>query len=138
MKDLTLRIFDKYALPSRNPRNHIPREREAGIFVMPSCVDGGQLRIVATAHLDWDHVSISRHDRCPDWYEMEQVKRLFFWPHETAMQLHVPPDEHVNNSEHCLHIWRPQKVEIPRPPSLMVGIASATPDDIKALRAGLF
>ena len=52
---------------------------------------------------------------------MEHVKRLFFRPDETAMQLHVPPHEHINTHEHCLHLWRPQQEKIPRPPSYMVG-----------------
>jgi hypothetical protein len=61
--------------------------------------------------------------RCPTWEELEHVKRLFFEPHECAMQLHVPPADHVNNHEFCLHIWRPLDVDIPRPPSVMVGAA---------------
>jgi hypothetical protein len=41
------------------------------------------------------------------------------------MQLHVrPPADHVNNHEFCLHIWRPLDVDIPRPPSVMVGVQS--------------
>jgi hypothetical protein len=70
----------------------------------------------------WDHVSVSLPDRCPTWEELEFIKRLFFERHECAMQLHVPPRDHVNNHEFCLHIWRPIDVEIPRPPAVMVGI----------------
>ncbi len=31
-----------------------------------------------------------------------------------------PRAEHVNVAEHCLHLWRPQRVEIPRPPVILV------------------
>ena len=41
------------------------------------------------------------------------------------MQLHVPVDEYVDGTAwghpYCLHIWRPQRIEIPRPPKWMVG-----------------
>lgn len=74
----------------------------------------------------WDHLSVSAAHRCPTWDEMEFVKRLFFERDECAMQLHVPPRDHVNNHEFCLHIWRPLDVDIPRPPSIMVGIAGVT------------
>jgi hypothetical protein len=52
---------------------------------------------------------------------MDHVKRLFFRDEETAMQLHVPPADHVNNHPHCLHLWRPQDIEIPRPHVEFVG-----------------
>lgn len=65
----------------------------------------------------WDHVSVSRSDRVPNWGEMEAVKHAFFRDDETAMQLHVPAKDHVNNHEYCLHLWRPNDGrEIPRPP----------------------
>jgi len=70
----------------------------------------------------WDHVSVSRANRCPNWPEMEHVKRLFFQDTETAMQLHVPAADHINNHPYCLHLWRPHGVEIPRPPAIFVGV----------------
>jgi hypothetical protein len=47
----------------------------------------------------WDHASVSTATRCPTWEEMEFVKRLFFERDETAMQLHVPPREHVKQPQ---------------------------------------
>lgn len=90
-----------------------------GAFMVPS--GNGMLRIIAASGMGWDHVSVSLENRCPTWDEMEQVKRLFFKPDETAMQLHVPPSDHVNVHPYCLHLWRPHNVAIPRPPSIMVG-----------------
>ena len=95
-------------------------DETCGVFAIPSKIDGQELRIVASSGLDWDHVSVSRRSRCPNWIEMEQVKRLFFKDEETAMQLHVPASDHINVHPYCLHLWRPQKSEIPRPPSMMV------------------
>ena len=95
-----------------------------GIFRVPSPTDNRLLTIVASTGLDWDHVSVSQSNRCPNWPEMDHVKHMFFRDDETVMQLHVPSADHVNNHPYCLHLWRPQKAEIPRPAALLVGDAS--------------
>ena len=69
----------------------------------------------------WDHVSVSFKNRMPTWDEMAEIKRMFFWPHEVVMQLHPNEEEYVNLFPYCLHLWRPWLVEIPTPPSWMVG-----------------
>lgn len=96
-----------------------------GCFKVKSPIDGGDLSIIASTGMGWDHVSVSRPNRCPNWPEMEHVKRLFFRDSETAMQLHVPPADHINCHPHCLHLWRPHDLEIPRPPAFMVGPSEA-------------
>ncbi len=92
-----------------------------GMFMIPSPIDKALMAVVASSGEGWDHVSVSRPNRCPNWPEMEFVAALFFNDDETAMQLHVPASEHVNNHPHCLHWWRPHNVEIPKPDALMVG-----------------
>lgn len=94
--------------------------KEEGTFSLSSPIDGGKLLIIASSGFGWDHVSVSRCNRPPNWVEMEHVKRLFFMPEETAMQLHVPVTDHINAHPNCLHLWRPHNFEIPRPPSAMV------------------
>lgn len=91
-----------------------------GIFTVPSPTDRAPMRVIASVGMGWDHVSVSRTNRCPNWPEMEHVKRLFFKDDETAMQLHVPPSDHLSLHPYCLHLWRPLDVDIPRPPSIMV------------------
>jgi len=113
-----------------------------GAFQIPSPIDRGTLRIIASADLGWDHVSVSRQNRPPNWTEMSFVKRLFFKEGETAMQLHVPVEDHVNCHPNCLHLWRPHDQEIPRPPSIMVGAPNGTvgdgvADDTAAVLAAL-
>ena len=94
-----------------------------------------RLVVIASSADDWDHISVSRPDRCPTWEEMERVKRMFFEDNETAMQLHVPPAEHIpagvegrlhnsgsKRAQYCLHLWRPKNERIPRPPSWMVDV----------------
>lgn len=92
-----------------------------GMFEVPSPIDGRPLRIIASSDAGWDHVSVSRQNRCPNWPEMAYVKKLFFKDDETAMELHVPVSDHVNDHSYCLHLWRPHDQDIPRPPAWMVG-----------------
>jgi hypothetical protein len=92
-----------------------------GAFFVPSPTDRADLKVIASSGDGWDHVSVSRPNRCPNWPEMEHVKRLFFRDDETAMQLHVPPADHISIHPNCLHLWRPQNVDLPRPPGWMVG-----------------
>lgn len=99
-------------------------DETCGMFNVPSPTDGKPLKVIAASGEGWDHVSVSRPTRCPNWPEMEHVKRLFFRSDETAMQLHVPVSEHISIHPYCLHIWRPHDAEIPLPPSFMVGIAA--------------
>lgn len=77
---------------------------------------------IAASGAGWDHVSVScDQERCPTWDEMCMVKRLFFLPNETVMQLHVPASTNVSYHRYCLHLWRPQGKKIPTPPAWMVG-----------------
>lgn len=93
---------------------------------------GHRFRIVFSWGLNWDHVSVSCADeRTPTWAEMEVVKRAFFKDGETAMQLHVPRDDHIDCHPYCLHLWRPQRVKIPRPPGDMVA-----PKNVRVRRVG--
>ncbi len=92
-----------------------------GVFNVPSPIDSARMHIVASDGGGWDHVSVSRSNRCPNWIEMEHVKRLFFRPDEVCMQLHVAVSNHKSLHPYCLHIWRPTNgAEIPLPDSLMV------------------
>lgn len=81
---------------------------------------GKCLKVISSSGPEWEHVSVSLPDRCPTWEEMDWIKRMFWRPDETAMQLHVPESQHVNIHEHCLHLWRPAKQPIPLPPQQYV------------------
>lgn len=96
-------------------------DHTCGAFTVPSPVDGAAMNIMASSDYGWEHVSVSRRNRCPNWTEMSRVKEMFFRDDETVMQLHVPASDHVNDHPYCLHLWRPTNQEIPRPPSGMVG-----------------
>lgn len=68
----------------------------------------------------WDHVSVSRRDRCCTWEEMCQIKDIFFNENECVVQYHPPKSEYVNRHPYCLHLWKPQNITIPLPPKEMV------------------
>lgn len=91
-----------------------------GFFELP--MGNTVFRVIATNGFGWDHVSVSLKHRCPTWEEMDKIYRRFFLPHERAMQVHVPADQHISNHPYCLHIWRPHDSNIPIPPADFVGI----------------
>lgn len=122
MRDLTQ--LDKFRLTGRNLPAYFKGwagDSDFGAFILSSPLDERELRVIASAGEGWDHVSVSRVDRCPDWAEMSFIKSQFFKPTETAVQFHVPESDHVNNHPYCLHLWRPMRQQIPRPPAWMVG-----------------
>jgi len=97
-----------------------------GAFEIPGPC-GRTLRIIASSAdescgISWEHVSVSLPNRCPNWEEMCFVKNLFWDAEETVMQLHPPRSQYINNHPHCLHLWKPSKVDIPLPPQHAVGI----------------
>lgn len=81
---------------------------------------GRALKIIASDLFDWDHVSVSLAHRCPTWEEMCCVKSLFWELDDCVMQVHPSPKDYVNVHPYCLHLWRPQKIEIPLPPTILV------------------
>lgn len=117
-----LHEIDKYRDKSARVIAHFGGigDHETGIFDVPSTIDRQALRVIASAGEGWDHVSISRPNRCPNWPEMEQIKRLFFKDDEAAFQLHLPVDDHISVHPYCLHIWRSHVGAIPMPPKWMV------------------
>jgi hypothetical protein len=122
-----LRLLDTYRDSSAQVVRYYGSagDETCGVFRLPSPIDKAMMSIVASSDGSWDHVSVSRKNRCPNWTEMEYVKRAFFADDETAMQLHVPSTDHISNHPFCLHLWRPQKAEIPRPPAIFVGMAAS-------------
>lgn len=85
--------------------------------------DGIQYRIVASHEMGWEHVSVTLdRRRCPDWEEMCYIKSLFWDDEDCVIQYHPPKSEYISNHEFCLHLWRPVGVEIPRPPTDLIGV----------------
>ena len=96
-------------------------DETCGRFFFQSPLDKATMCVIASSGEGWDHVSVSRRKRMPNWIEMEFAKRLFFLPEEIAFEFHVAEKNHINNHPYCLHLWRPLDREIPLPPDWMVG-----------------
>lgn len=95
-----------------------------GLFVIPLAVSQVVMAMAGDG-LGWEHVSVSRRDRCPTWSEMCQVKDLFWDEEDCVVQYHPPKSEYVNNHPYCLHLWRPIGIAMPSPNSLLVGLKDA-------------
>src|ERR1700677_5147881 len=59
-----------------------------GMFIVPGPC-GRSLRVIASPgdaneDIPWEHVSVSLSNRCPNWPEMDFIKRLF-WDDEEAV-----------------------------------------------------
>lgn len=125
--------------------------REMRIAIVEKACDGGigmiKLRSGLTASViwsnggGWDHVSVApfKQYKVPTWEDMCNVKDIFFHKDETVVQYHPSEENYVNNVKNCLHIWRPQNVDLPMPPKIMVGIRNGQTienalEEAKALR----
>jgi hypothetical protein len=117
MRDL--HVLDAYRMDATKSHGW-SGDGTCGAFKLPSPIDGQSLTIIASSGDGWEHVSVSRTNRCPNWPEMEFIKRKFFEDDETVMQLHVPVTDHINAHPYCLHLWLPQHEKIPRPPGWML------------------
>lgn len=81
---------------------------------------GQRVQVVASDDGGWEHVSVSRQDRCPTWDEMCQVKALFWEPEDCVVQFHPARSQYVNLHQYCLHMWRPTDDVLMMPPKGMV------------------
>ena len=80
------------------------------------------LQFIFSKGLEWEHLSVSTPVKTPTWEQMCKMKEIFWGDDEVCMELHPKKEEYVNMHPYCLHIWKPIGVEIPTPPSILVGI----------------
>lgn len=80
------------------------------------------LHFIFSKGLEWEHLSVSTPVKTPTWEQMCKMKEIFWGDDEVCMELHPKKEEYVNMHPYCLHIWKPIGVEIPTPPSILVGI----------------
>lgn len=93
---------------------------------------GVNLRIMSTSgqYSEWEHVSVSTKNRCPNWEEMCLVKNMFWGEEEVVVQFHPKKSKYVNNHEFCLHLWKRRDREFETPPEIFVGIKDAVFDSV--------
>ena len=110
-----------------------------GAFIIPSKNDPNQKMVIivsdasdwhfsyADEETKWEHVSASLPNRCPYWQEMCMIKDMFWDKDETVIQFHPAEKDYVNCYPHCLHLWKPIGIELPKPPMSTVGPKDETP-----------
>ena len=71
----------------------------------------------------WEHVTVAGvNHKVPDWDIMCKVKDIFWNEEECCIEYHPRKSQYINNNEYCLHIWRPLGVELPEPPTILLGL----------------
>ena len=83
-------------------------------------IRGKMFSVVYSNGGGWDHVFVSLPNRCPTWDEMCDIKDIFFNENECCIEYHPKKQDYVNIHRYCLHIWKPQDVELPTPPKIFV------------------
>lgn len=78
------------------------------------------LHVIASSGMGWEHVSVSREDRIPNWREMCFIKNMFWDDEDCVIQYHPPKSQYVNDHKYVLHLWKPIGIELPMPPLVMV------------------
>src|SRR4030095_9215010 len=99
-----LRLLDMYRLTGKRLPKYFrgyDGDETCGAFILPSPVDKADLVIFASSDFGWEHVSVSRKNRCPNWLEMSHVKGMFFKHEHTVMGLHLPSSDHINDHPNC-------------------------------------
>lgn len=80
------------------------------------------LAVMFSDGMGWQHLSVRRLNsfKVPTYQQLDRLKREFWTDGCCVMQLHVPVDQHINQHEGCLHLWRPIGGGVPRPAEIMV------------------
>lgn len=111
------------------------RDGNNGRFIIPRKA-GGKFIVLASDGFGWEHVSVSAVIpparkgkkgrkaiwKVPTWDEMCFIKDLFWKEDETVVQYHPSQEVYVNTQPFVLHLWRPTELEIPLPPTSLIGI----------------
>lgn len=82
------------------------------------------LNFIFSYQLGWEHLSVSMPGKTPSWDQMCVMKNIFWNENEACVEYHPKKEEYVNDHEHCLHIWKPTEVELPTPPTILVGFTN--------------
>lgn len=82
---------------------------------------GKWLNFIFSYQMGWEHLSVSMPGKTPSWEQMCRMKDIFWDKNECCVEYHPKEEDYVNNHNHCLHIWKPTEVELPTPPSILVG-----------------
>ena len=91
---------------------------------------GKFLHFIFSYQMGWEHLSVSMPTRCPSWEQMCVMKDIFWNKDECCVEYHPREEDYVNNHPYCLHIWKPTDVDIPTPPTLLIGFRNEEEKEI--------
>ena len=94
-------------------------------------VDRKMYFVIFTSSLGWEHASVSQKNKTPTWDIMCRIKDIFWNKDECCVEYHPKEEDYINNHEYCLHIWRPTEIELPQPPSIMVGLKGYNQEQVQ-------
>ena len=114
-------LVEEYRFPHPLGFEH-EKGNDFGFFMIPGPYNQTLAVMVAPSDTEWQHVSVSLKNRCPNWPEMCFIKDLFWDEDDIVVQFHPKKSEYVNNAKTCLHLWRWTRGEFPTPPSILVGL----------------
>lgn len=109
--------IEKYRDNSLPEMPQSPRGASYGMFAVKG------MRVISSGvseETGWEHVSVSRPDRCPSWEDMCIIKKLFWRDDETVVQFHPKETSYINNHPYCLHLWKKTGEEFELPPEICV------------------
>lgn len=95
----------------REQRTVLPAEWRCGEVFMQGAwyrSTDGLRALVVVEFIDgavWLHVSFSRHDRVPSYFDTKRIKQLFFGPDRKAIMVFPSDAEHYNHHPNCLHLY---------------------------------
>lgn len=122
------KVPEKYRI-TNGPMASDPTYGNNGMFVFQKRGVDMIYVVIASDGMGWEHVSVHlqsstnvRKTYTPNWDDMCEIKRIFWGADDTVIQYHPPESDYVNNHPNTLHLWRPIGTDIPRPPSILVGI----------------
>lgn len=117
-KDLSR--LDKYRQKDDEKRIYgMEGDQHNGIYKV--FVNGRSFYCIVSNGGGWDHISVGgKNKRIPTWDEMCAIKDMFFDKDEVCVQYHPAEENYINLAENVLHIWKPQNIEMPTPPLIMV------------------
>lgn len=89
-----------------------------------------------TSALGWEHVAVSpqpQRGKTAEWDVMCKIKDIFWEEEECCIEYHPRKSQYVNNNETCLHIWKPLNIELPEPPTILLGFQDMSSSEASSL-----
>lgn len=122
------KVPEKYRVVD-GPMASTIKDGNNGCFVLAKKMSGlcyrRKLQIIASDGLGWEHVSCTivkgKFTYIPSWDDMCFVKSLFWDDEDVVVQYHPAKKDYINMHKNVLHLWRPIGVEMPTPPSILLG-----------------